>query len=72
MARSTELRAVESLLRWRYRKEGKDLPDHENLRTISRTVTDQAHRIIGKRGKSIWQGFEKAWKESKDREDDNC
>ena len=72
LAKNTELRATESLLRWKYKKEGKDIPDNESLETQSRNVADQAHQILTKRGKSVWQGFKKAWKDRNRREDGNC
>lgn len=71
LAKDTELRATESLLRWKYKKEGKDIPDKENLAMQSRNVADQAHQILTKSGKSVWQELKKAWKNRNNREDDN-
>lgn len=72
LAKNTELRATESLLRWKFKKEGKAIPDKEHLEMQSRNVTDQAHQILTKRGKSVWQGFKKAWKNRNRGEDDHC
>ena len=72
LAKNTELRATESLLRWKFKKEGKDVPDKESLEMQSRNVTDQAHQILTERGRSVWQGFKRAWKNRNSGEDDHC
>jgi hypothetical protein len=69
MAKNAELKVAESLLRWKYKKEGKRVPDDESMGQQTRTVTDQAHQIIAKRGKSIWQGFKEAYQKAKKEED---
>ena len=69
MARDAELKVAESLLRWKYKKEGKRVPDDESIGQQSRTITDQAHRIIAKRGKGIWEGFKEAYEKAKKEED---
>jgi hypothetical protein len=69
MAKNAELKVAESLLRWKYKKEGKSVPDDESMGQQTRTVTDQAHQIIAKRGKSIWQGFKEAYQKAKKEED---
>ena len=69
MAKNAELKVAESLLRWKYKKEGKHVPDDESIGQQSRTITDQAHQIIGKRGKSIWKGFKEAYQKGKKEED---
>ena len=62
MARKTELKATESLLRWRYKKEGKEIIDDGNLERQSQVITDQAHEIISRRGKNIWHELKKVYK----------
>ena len=69
MAKNAELKVAESLLRWKYRKEGKRVPDDESIGQQTRTITDQAHQIIAKRGMSIWQGFKEAYQKAKKDED---
>jgi hypothetical protein len=71
MGKNAELKLTESLLRWKYRKEGKVIPDDENLGEQSKVIADQAHKIIAKRGKSIWSELTQAYRkkngeESKD------
>jgi hypothetical protein len=69
MAKNAELKVAESLLRWKYKKEGKRIPDDESIGQQTRTITDQAHQIIAKRGKGIWEGFKAAYEKGKKKED---
>jgi hypothetical protein len=55
MARSAEARLTESLLRWKYKKEGKTPPSDEQLKSQSKTVTGQVNEILLRRGKSLWK-----------------
>ena len=55
MAQNAEARLTESLLRWRYKKQGKTLPDDEQLKSQSKTVTGQVNEILLRRGKSLWK-----------------
>ena len=68
-AKNAELKMAESLLRWKYKKEGKRVPDDESIGQQTRDITDQAHKIIAKRGKSIWEGFKEAYEKAKKEED---
>jgi hypothetical protein len=45
------------------------VPDEESIGQQTRTITDQAHQIIGKRGKRIWDGFKEAYQKAKKEED---
>jgi hypothetical protein len=69
MAKNAELKVAESLLRWKYKKEGKRVPDDESIGQQTRTITDQAHQIIAKRGKRFWEGFKEAYEKAKKEED---
>ena len=69
MAKNAELKVAESLLRWKYKKEGKSTPDDESIGQQTRTITDQAHQIIAKRGKRIWAGFKEAYQKARKEED---
>ena len=72
MGKKAELKLTESLLRWKYRKEGKVIPNDENLGEQSRIIAEKAHKIITERGKSIWGELTQVYqrkqngKESKD------
>ena len=69
IAKNAELKVAESLLRWKYKREGKRVPDDENIDQQSRTITDQAHQVIAKRGKNIWEGFKEAYRKAQKKED---
>ena len=69
LAKETEVKLTESLLRWKHRKIDKKIPDDEQLKHQSRVITDQANRIMAKRGKNILEEIKKAYRESKKRED---
>ncbi len=62
MTEKTEIRLTESLLRWKYKKEGKEIPADQNLESQSRQIMEQAHKTLSKRGKSIWNEFKKAYR----------
>ena len=46
----TEIKLAEVVLRWRYKKEGKEIPADQNLESQSRHIMEQAHKTISKRG----------------------
>ena len=54
VARDTEIKVTESILRWKYKREGKRVPDASKIGQHSEMIADQAHSIIAKRGKNIW------------------
>ncbi len=70
IARNTEVKIAESILRWKYKKEGKRIPEDGNLHTQSRVVADKAHRIISQRGKNIWKELKKSYHKHKPQEDE--
>lgn len=69
VAKETEARLAKSLLAWKYRKEGKKIPDDQEIDFQSKLFTDQAHEIITRRGKKIWHEFKKAYHKSRKEED---
>jgi hypothetical protein len=60
IARNTETRVTESILRWKYKKQGKPVPQNPELQRQSRVIADQANQIISRRGKSVWKEIKKA------------
>ena len=50
------------------KKEGKKIPNNQELEQQSQLITDQAHKIISKRGKNIWNELKKAYKERQKKE----
>ena len=53
-ARNAELKVTESILKWAYRREGKDTPSPETFQEQSQMVTDQVHEILVRRGGNLW------------------
>ena len=66
IVRNTENRMAESVLKWRYKKEGKKIPNQLNIEKRSQQVADQAHEIISRSGRNIWKGIVKVYREKKD------
>ena len=54
LAEETEMRVARSVLRWKYNKEGRQMPSEHQLDNDSRRVASKAHQVIAKRGKSVW------------------
>jgi hypothetical protein len=55
MAQNVEVSLTESLLRWKYRRQGKTPPADNQLKDQSKAITDQVHEILLRRGKNIWK-----------------
>jgi hypothetical protein len=53
MLEATETKIAESVLRWKYKKEGKAMPEESDLQHQSRAVTQKAKEILSRRGKNI-------------------
>ena len=68
IARNTELKATETLLRWKYKKEGKKIFDNQNIEQQSQIITDQANQIITRRGKNIWKELKKVYEKGHKKE----
>ena len=58
---TTEIKLAETILRWKYKKEGKKIPADQDLEGRSRLILEQAHKTISKRGKNIWNELKKAY-----------
>ena len=66
IARNTEVKIAESILRWKYKKEGKRIPEDGNLHTQSRVVADKAHRVLSRMGKNIWEELKKTYRKTEE------
>jgi len=53
LMKATEMKLTKSILRWKYKKEGKEIPEDSDLQARSRMITEKANEILSKRGKSI-------------------
>ena len=69
IAGDAEAKVTESILRWKFKKEGKELPDAKNLEEKSRLIREQAHRTLSKSGKNIWDEIKKAYNKEGSKED---
>lgn len=69
IARNTGVKVTESILRWKYKKEGKTIPDDQSLEVQSGLITDQAHQIISRSGKNIWGELKKVYYKKQKKED---
>jgi hypothetical protein len=65
--KATEVKITESILRWKYRKEGKGIPGESELQHRSHVISQKANEILTRRGKSIMKEFKEVYrKEGKD------
>jgi hypothetical protein len=65
---TTEKSLTRSLLRWKYKKEGKPIPREGELDLESTLVTRRARRVIRRRGKTIWKEVRDAYKANREKE----
>jgi hypothetical protein len=54
-----------SVIRWKYRKEGRPVPPDDTLEGQSQEVVDQAHKIIARRSKSVWSELKSVYAKQK-------
>jgi hypothetical protein len=62
IAEEAEMRVARSVLRWKYKKEGKEVPLDSHLEDESRQVAGRAHQVIAKRGKNVFNELKKVYK----------
>jgi hypothetical protein len=62
--RNAEVGLAKSILRWKYKKEGRKVPNDQQMENHSRQIAGQAHHVIAKRSKNIWNGLKKVYVES--------
>lgn len=61
--RTAEKELTKGLVKWKLKREGRMPPDEETLEKGSEQLMDEAHRIVKKTGKSIFEDLKKAKKE---------
>ena len=61
LARETEMKVARSILRWKYKKEGKPSPVEHQLENESRFVAEKAHQVIAKRGRNVLSELKKVY-----------
>lgn len=62
IAEEAEMRVARSVLRWKYKKEGKQAPTDSQLENESRQVAGRAHQVIAERGKNVFNELKKVYK----------
>ncbi len=61
IGKKTEIKVARSILRWKYKREGKPVPLDSQLESQSKYIADQAHQVIARRGKSVWKELKKVY-----------
>jgi hypothetical protein len=61
LARDAENKVARSILRWKYKKEGRPVPVEHQLENESRYVAEKAHQIIAKKGKTVLNELKKVY-----------
>ena len=70
LVEDAEAGIAKSILRWKYKKEGRLAPPDEVMEARSRVVADTAQDILSKTGKTVWNNLKKVYvKEGRDGED---
>ena len=69
LAENAEIGAARSILRWKYKKEGRDAPGDDELKAQSRKVAGKAHEVIAESGRNVWNEFKKVYAKNEVRED---
>lgn len=60
LGRGAERKVTFSLLRWKYRREGRAAVEDHRLEDHSRVVADRAHEVIARTGKGVWKELKEA------------
>ncbi|MFH0843903.1 MAG: hypothetical protein V1930_00365 [Pseudomonadota bacterium] len=63
IAKETEIRLAKSILLWKYKKEGKPIPNDGEVELKTKVFTSQAHNVISRRGKNIWNEIKRAYRQ---------
>ena len=69
LAEDAEMGFARSILRWKYKKEGRDVLGDDELKDQSRKVAGRAHEVIAERGRNIWKELKKVYAKTEVRED---
>ena len=69
LAENAEIGVARSILRWKYKKEGKEAPGNDELKEQSLRVAGKAHEVIAERGKNVWNELKKVYAKTEVRED---
>ena len=62
-AEEAEIGAIRSIIKWKYKKEGKSVPSDGQLDRQSREAASLANEVITKTGKTVWKDLKKVYGE---------
>jgi hypothetical protein len=62
-AEDAEIGTVRSILKWKYKKEGKSIPSDGQLDQESRAAASLAKDVLTKTGKTVWHDLKKVYEE---------
>ena len=54
-----------SVIRWKCRKEGRPVPSDDTLEGQSKQVVEEAHKIIARRSKNMWNELKSIYAKQK-------
>jgi hypothetical protein len=60
-AEGAEIGAVRSILKWKYKKEGKNVPSDVQLDQQSQEAASLANDVITKTGKAVWHDLKEVY-----------
>ncbi len=70
LVEDAEAGIAKSILRWKYKREGRMTPSEEVMEARSRLAADTAQDVLSKSGKTIWNDLKKIYmKEGRNGED---
>ncbi len=61
VVQEAETGVAKSILRWKYKKEGRPVPVDHQLENDSRQVADRVHKVIARRSKNVWKELKKVY-----------
>jgi hypothetical protein len=70
LALDAENKVARSILRWKYKKDGKTVPEEHQLDNESRYVAEKAHQVIAKRGKNVLNELKKVYFKGDEKQED--
>jgi len=62
IAEEAEIRVAKSILRWKYKKEGRHVPPQYRLENESRQIAGRAHEVLAERGKNVFKELKRVYK----------
>ena len=62
---------AKSILRWKFKREGKPTPSDHDLDNASRQVASRAHEVLARRGRNAIRELKKAYLKSSAKKEDS-